>query len=153
MSSVGFWLLILISKYNHLRNPTNSPGEILIFVNPAQDKLPCPLPSPLLWSPVLLYHCHLKKFQQEFSCLSLFFILISRHSIFLTSNCSNCLIIYLTQLWFTAVKCSSASGWTFHSIPLVETKVEVVLLGGKDGQEPEHHLPLQMELDLVSVPM
>lgn len=31
--------------------------------------------------------------------------------------------------------------------------MEVVLLGGKDGQEPEHHLPLQMELDLVSVPI
>lgn len=25
---------------------------------------------------------------------------------------------------------------------------EVVLLGGKDGQKPEHHLPLQIELDL-----
>lgn len=31
--------------------------------------------------------------------------------------------------------------------------MEVILLGGKDGQEPEHHLPLQMELDLVSVPI
>lgn len=98
--------------------------------------MPCPreliLPSAFfpfpLSSILFLHHCHLKNFQQEFSCLSLFFTLISRQSIFLAPNCSNCLIICLTQLWFTAVKCSLASGWTHHSVPLMETKVKLFCL-------------------------
>lgn len=98
--------------------------------------MPCPrqliLPSAFfpfpLSSILFLHHHHLKNIQQEFSCLSLFFTLISRQSIFLTANCSNCLMICLPQLWFTAVKCSLASGLTSHSVPLIETKVKLFCL-------------------------
>lgn len=151
--------MVWMNKINHPGNPTlYSQGQLFIFVCLAQDRAQSHL-SPSSFSslqllapkPLLFEKPPKEKNLQVFLCLLFFFALISRHGNFLTLNCSNCLIICLTKSWFTAVKCTLAAGWTFHSLLQEKPRWSCFAWSG-DGPKSEHQLLLQTELGLLWFP-